>query len=519
MLRIAVRTGYLGLAMWPLVMAALVWFTADGVKGLYPDDASRLVYHATVGASPASMAFNGRGYNLDGLGGITAYEVGFFGLLLLPIVAAHLAIRHTRAQEDAGRVDLVTAASIGRLAPLLGAMLAVTGALMATGLITAALLISTGLSLAGSSYYALALVLHMLVFAGVGLLAGQLAQTARGAYALTFAVIGSCYVVRAIIDGRGWPVSWLTPMGWLAEVRAFGDVQLWPYIAFAVLFLALFAAALTACWMRDLDAGLVAPRPGPAAGSARLRGPLGLLWRITRGIVYGWSAGAAAWGFALGLLSEETGKLLDSNPGLAQVFGGSTTKPQELMTSVAGVVVALLACAVALQGLVRLAAEESSGRLGLVLASRYGRNRWWLTSMGLLAVDVLAVLFAGGLGYGLGATMTTGQVDQIQAGPSAALAYYPATLLVTMIGGTLLAMSSRLVMLAWVIFLWAAIVAMLADTLQLPDWLRNLSPLQHTGRVPVADLNFTAVVVMFLLTVTLLAFSTVWLRRRDLAAG
>jgi hypothetical protein len=47
-----------------------------------------------------------------------------------------------------------------------------------------------------------------------------------------------------------------------------------------------------------------------------------------------------------------------------------------------------------LQGLVRLAAEESSGRLGLVLASRYGRSRWWLSSMGLLAVEVL---FAGGL--------------------------------------------------------------------------------------------------------------------------
>ena len=129
------------------------------------------------------------------------------------------------------------------------------------------------------------------------------------------------------------------------------------------------------------------------------------------------------------------------------------------------------------------------------------------------------MLLAGGLGYGRGAAMTTGRADQIQAGLSAALAYYPATLLVTMIGGTLLAMSSRLVMLAWVLFLWAAIVAMLADTLQMPDWLRSLSPLQHTGRVPVADLDITAVVVMCLLTVLLLAFSTVWLRRRDLAAG
>jgi hypothetical protein len=82
----------------------------------------------------------------------------------------------------------------------------------------------------------------------------------------------------------------------------------------------------------------------------------------------------------------------------------------------------------------------------------------------LLAVEVLAVQFAGGLGYGLGAAMTTGRADQIQAGVSAALAYYPATLLVAMIGGALLAVSSRLVILAWVLVLWAAIVAMLADT-------------------------------------------------------
>lgn len=519
MARLDLRTGFVELGAWPLAMAGLVLATVQGVKGLYPDEARRQLYQATVGNSPTSVAFNGRGYNLDSLGGITAYEVGFFGLLFLPVIAAHLAIRHTRTQEDAGRAELVTATRVGRRAPVLAAALVVTAALLLTGVLTAALLVVSGLPGLGSAYYAAALVLHMLVFMSVGLLAGQVSQTGRGAHSMALAVIGGFYLVRAVIDGRGWDAAWATPLGWLAEVQPFGDLQLWPYLSLAACSVALFLATVWVCGRRDVGAGLVAPRPGPAAASKLLRGPSGLIWRITRGTLYGWGFGTATWGLALGLLSQEAGKMIASNPALADAFGGSSTTPEDLMTSLAGVLIALLASAVGLQGLARLSGEESSGRLGLVLSARFTRTRWWLSSLGLIALQILLVLIAGGIGYGVGVVLTAGQLDQLGVGLVACLAYYPATLLVGMIGGVLLAFSCRIAALSWFLLVWSAIVAMLADTIRLPGWLRDLSPLEHTGRVPVGDLDVTAVIVMAAVTLVLAAASTLVLRRRDLAAG
>lgn len=83
----------------------------------------------------------------------------------------------------------------------------------------------------------------------------------------------------------------------------------------------------------------------------------------------------------------------------------------------------------------------------------------------------------------------------------------------------LLALSCRIVALSWLLLLWSAIVAMLAERLRLPAWSRDLSPLQHTGRGFGVALDVTAMLVMAGTSLALLAASTLLLRRRDLAAG
>lgn len=211
MVRLGLRTGYVALLGWPVVAASCSGPPLRGVHNLYPDEAKRQAYQATIGTSPVSMAFNGRGYGLLTQGGITANEFGALGMLPLPVIAAHLAVRLTRTQEDAGRADLVSAAPIGRAAPLVAAALNVTGSILLTGALSVATLVGSGLPVAGSLRYGLALVLLMSAFLGVGLLAGQVAQAGRGAHGLAFGMIGACYLARALIDGRQVNATWLTP--------------------------------------------------------------------------------------------------------------------------------------------------------------------------------------------------------------------------------------------------------------------------------------------------------------------
>lgn len=75
--RLYLRTSWAMLVGAALALAALVIATASGVKVLYAGAEQKAVYAATMGASPAGWAFNGRGVDLTTIGGIAAYEVGF----------------------------------------------------------------------------------------------------------------------------------------------------------------------------------------------------------------------------------------------------------------------------------------------------------------------------------------------------------------------------------------------------------------------------------------------------------
>ena len=225
---LALRTGWPGLLATVALVVGLVTVTAGSIGALYPARADRLTYASTVGGSPATQAFNGRGFGLDTVGGITAYEVGFMGQLLFPALALWLAVRHTRREEEAGRTELVTSGRVGRLAPLLSAAVVLAGTVLVTGAAVLVGLVSTGLPLTGSAWYAAGVALVMGGFGSVGLLIAQLTQTTRSAHLIGLAVVTASFLVRAVVDGRTWAAVWLSPLGWLAEIRAFGEPQAWP---------------------------------------------------------------------------------------------------------------------------------------------------------------------------------------------------------------------------------------------------------------------------------------------------
>ena len=58
-----------------------------------------------------------------------------------------------------------------------------------------------------------------------------------------------------------------------------------------LLTLVTLAAAAYLSTRRDLGAGLLASRLGPATASPGLRTPLALAWRLHRGLLIGWIAG------------------------------------------------------------------------------------------------------------------------------------------------------------------------------------------------------------------------------------
>src|SRR5699024_4863301 len=158
----------------------------------------------------------------DTVGGITAFELGFFTMLVFPVIAVHLAIRLTRTHEDAGRIEQVRASPVGSLSPVVAGGIVAAAIAPVIGLGTWGGLTAIGLPAAGAAWSAAGLTGELLVFAALGLLAAQVGRTSRAAHSLALGVFAATTLVRAFIDGRGLAATWLTPTGWLAEIRPFG---------------------------------------------------------------------------------------------------------------------------------------------------------------------------------------------------------------------------------------------------------------------------------------------------------
>src|SRR5690242_144962 len=267
-------------------IAALLAITARDLKVLYPTAASRLAVATRASANPALRFLLGR-LNGTSVGAFLAARWSVWGAAFAVLLTIFIVVRHTRGDEEAGRLELVGSAVVGRQAPLTAALLAAAAANVAIAMLTCLWLLVLKMPLAGSAALALSISGCGLVFGGVAAIGAQLAVTARGARGIAIAALGAAFVLRAVGDtapARGSWLSWASPLGWVELARPFGFAgERWwvlslPLAASAVL---VAAAFLLAAW-RDHSAGLLPDRPGRATASGLLHGPFGLAWRLQR---------------------------------------------------------------------------------------------------------------------------------------------------------------------------------------------------------------------------------------------
>ncbi len=510
------RTSRVALLLSPTALAALVVGTAWGVRSLYGDAADRALYAHTMGSSPAAAAFNGRGYDLQTLGGITAAEVGFMGQIAIPVIGLVLAIRLTRRAEDSGLLELVTAARVSRTAvPAAAATTLAVSWLILVALGTAGL-VALDLPWRGSLGYTASLALLGLAFSGLGLVLGQLASTARAATSLGLGLALVLYLVRAVVDGNDWNLVWLTPLGWVAEARPWGTWVWWPVPALAAKAVVAALIAVAVCSRRDLGSGVLVPRRGPARGGRYLATPLGLVWRLTRGSTAGWALGALTWSVAIAAMSQEFVDIVAANPALAQAFGSEV---HHLSTVLGLIIGAVLAAGTGITVLQRLGAEEVEARWGLLLAGRVSRGQWWLAWCTTALVASVVVLLTSTTLMGLVQWWVMDRQEALGDAVMAGLAYVVPVAAMVAPAAVVVALRPGWRVLSWAAPVWAMVVAVLGEALRLPGWAKNLSPLELVGRVPVAQADALAVGLIGVGAVVLLVAAGLVTTRRDLVRG
>jgi polyether ionophore transport system permease protein len=521
--RLAVRRDRIALPAAVYVIVALVAGTAYSFRKLYPTEAGRAALAATGESNPALRFLYGR-LDGDSLGSLTTWRYGVWAAIFTALMAIFVVVRHTRADEEAGRLELTGSAAVGRAAPLTAGLLpAAAASLLVAGLLCLVLPLAK-LPAAGSALLALGIGGCGLAFTGITAVAAQLASTARGARGIALGVLGVAFALRGVGDSAGangpsW-LTWASPLGWVQLARPFA-ARRWEVLGLPLAVLA--AGVALAFWLaahRDHGAGLLPDRAGRPAASRWLSSPSGLAWRLQRGALGGWAFGFAAIFAASGAAAKGVGQLFGTSSVLQREFtriGGQAAIVNAYLAALM-LLAGLVGAAYATSAVLRLRTEETAGRAEPVLATAVSRVRWGLSHLGVAAGGSALLLAVAGLATGLGYGLRTGSPGPEAARMlGAAMAQLPATLLVAGVAVVLVGWwPGGAVAGAWTAVGAAAVISLFGAALQLSHWVLDISPFTHVPKLPGGSVAVTPLLWLSLAALALAAAGLAGLRRRDI---
>lgn len=493
------------------------------MKGVYPDQQA-LDARAALLENPSAVMMTGPAFALDHytFWAMVANELLLYVLVAVAIMSILLMVRHTRAEEEAGRLELVRALPVGRSAPPTAALLLVALANAGVGVSVVLGLLVTGGPLVDSLAVGLATALTGMVFGGVAALTAQVTEHAGSASGLALGAAAVSFMVRGIgdvVDAQGSWLSWFSPFAWAQQTRLFVDLRWWPLAVTLAAILVLLGLAAVLSRRRDVGAGLRPAAHGPATATRSLPDPAGLAVRLVTPMMVAWAVGLFLFAIAFGSLANSLQDMVSEIPAVGDMV---PLDLDDLTTSFAAYVLQMLAIGplgLIVAGILRLRTEEQEGRLAGILMAGSSRTstavRWVL----VVALSTTVVQLLLGLGLGIGLLQATGETSWLAVMPLAALAALPAIALAGAVTVALYGLRLRLAGVAWLLVIWAAIDTFLGDLLDLPDVVRSISPLRHVPLVPDADLDVSALAGMSVLAVLLVLVGLWGLRRRDLAAG
>jgi ABC-2 type transport system permease protein len=516
MLRLYLRRDRISLPLWVLLLSVpLATVYVGSIEKVYPTQAGRAGFAASIMASPAQRALYGQIYN-DSVGAVGIWKAGMFHLLIAVAVILTV-IRHTRGDEETGRTELIDSTAVGRYASLTAALTSSFGASIATGVIGAAGLLTTNVAPGGSLAFGAALAGSGLVFTAVAAVAAQLSPSARVARGAAFAVLGAAFTVRAIGDAGNGALSWFSPLGWSLQVRPYAGDRWWVLLLHLVTAAVLTLVAYRLLAGRDVGAGLFAERAGPGTAAPALGNVFGLVWRLDRGALLLWTVGLGLYGLLMGSVVHGIGDELGDSTVARDIIArmGGTSALEEAFIEVAFTMLGMAAAAFAISLALRLHQEESAQRAETTLAGAVSRTRWLASHLVAAvvgpAVAMLISGLAGGLVYGVAAGDVGGKVALVVASAAVQL---PAVWLLSAVTVVLFGLAPQFTPVAWGVLVGFIALYLIGSLAGFPQWLLDLEPFAHIPRV---GSDFTAVPVLWLLALdaALVALGVAAFRRRD----
>ena len=519
LIRLILRRDRIILPLWIVLLVAISVSYVKEYGDLFPTPDSRIKYASNAGFITLYGELSG-----SSLGEFVTWRLGFVPVMV-GLISLLTVIRHTRVEEETGRRELLGATVIGRHAQLAAALITVFGANLTLGVLLALGMHSQDLPLAGSVAIGIVYAGTGWFFAAVAAVAAQLTASAGTARGIAIGVLGGAYVLRAAGDTSAHtdgPLAWLSylsPIAWAQRIHPYAENRWWLGALMLVATIALTTTAVVLATRRDIGAGLLPDKLGPADGT--LGSPLALAWRLHRGLLAAWTVGFALLGLLFGGVAQGVGDMMKDDPTIQEMFqrmGGSAGLIDSFLAGVM-TLVGLIASAYAVQATLRLRVEESSGRAEPVLATATSRWQWAASHLvfSLLgpAVALLAAGVAEGLAYGVAIGDVGGQLPRLIG---AALAQLPAVWVLAAIAIAIFGFFPQASMISWAGPAVCILIGLVSAGVATAGWIRNISPFTHLPSLPGGTVSAGPLITLLAIAVVVGFAGLVGLRRRDLPA-
>ncbi|RIK06458.1 MAG: ABC transporter permease [Acidobacteria bacterium] len=521
LIRLALRRDRLLMTAWTGVFVTMARVSAGGTVGLYPTTESRIAAANTINNARALNALYGRIYDPTSLGAVAMIKMGGLGSVFVALLAIAIITRHTRADEEAGRTELLGSTATGRFAPLAAALAtaAITSAIV--GAFTAAALILAGLPVDGSVVFGLAWMSVGIAFAAIAAVVAQVTTSGRSTTAISGAILGVVYVVRAMGDvaseaGPRWLV-WLSPIGWAQQFRPYAGNRWWVLVVTGGFAIATAGLAFGLAARRDMYTGLIPERPGPEFASPRLRSPAALSWRLNRSALLGWLTGFVLVGALLGNLATTVADFFN-NPSARDFFlklGGEKILVDAYF-AVEMSIAALIASAFGIQIIARLRSEETAERADPILATGVSRTRWVMSYLVVALAGSTGLMLISGGAAGVTYGIQKNDLGQVWRILGAAAAHIPAIWVMVGIALAAFGLLPRLTSAGWAVLVGFILLSELGPLLSLDQWVMNISPFAHTPKLPGGTFSVTPLLALGAVALGLALTGLAGARSRDI---
>ncbi|MCL2125034.1 MAG: hypothetical protein FWH33_03475 [Oscillospiraceae bacterium] len=511
---------------------------APAILAMFPDLDARNNFAESFN-NPIMVAMMGPIY------GLSNYTAGamYSGMMLLWVIIAacvmniFFVVRHTRADEEHGRTELIRSLPAGRLANVNATMLAALVLNVALGLfmgLCLAVLNVESIGFSGSMIFGAAVCTSGLVFASIAALFSQLSSNSSGASGMSLIMLGVLYMLRAAGDIRGIElVSCISPLGLAQRSQAYVENNVWPSLLLLLEAVVISAIAYKLNSIRDLGQGFIAAKPGHANAPASLLSPFGLAWRLLRGRLITWAVVMFVLGASYGSVVANISSFIGDSPEYMTVIGVpmemldqlSSADKEKLIVDSFGqfvTIIMTLVCIVPmLNAAMKARSEEREGRTEHILARAVPRVKYLMGYVALAYIAGVVIQFATAAGLYSATAALTGTANPFNFGEmlKTYFALLPAAWVLIGLAVLLVGLLPKAVGIAWGYF-GAVFFVSFIGAMALPDWALNISPLHH---IPMPEpfehftLSFPPLIILTVIAAVLTAMGVYFYSKRDTA--